>query len=56
MILGPKLGVAREPVGARLSHGPARPLLDRSTHPVPAPPVRSLHLGVWNFSRAHQPW
>ncbi len=32
------------------------PLLDRSTHPVPARPVRIVHLGVGNFSRAHQAW
>ncbi len=32
------------------------PRLDRSSWPVPARPVRIVHVGIGNFSRAHQAW
>lgn len=30
--------------------------LDRVTHPAPLRPVRIVHMGIGNFSRAHQAW
>jgi fructuronate reductase len=32
------------------------PLLDRTSWPAPARPVRIVHVGIGNFSRAHQAW
>lgn len=32
------------------------PRLDRSSHPAAARPVRIVHIGIGNFSRAHQAW
>jgi fructuronate reductase len=32
------------------------PRLDRSSWPAPARPVRIVHVGIGNFSRAHQAW
>jgi fructuronate reductase len=32
------------------------PRLDRSSRPAPVRPVRIVHIGIGNFSRAHQAW
>jgi fructuronate reductase len=32
------------------------PRLDRTSRPAPARPVRIVHIGIGNFSRAHQAW
>jgi fructuronate reductase len=32
------------------------PRLDRTSWPAPARPVRIVHIGIGNFSRAHQAW
>ena len=34
----------------------ALPLLDRELRPLPAPPVRIVHLGLGAFHRSHQAW
>ncbi len=34
----------------------SRAPLDRQSWPRPARPVRIVHLGIGNFSRAHQAW
>ncbi len=32
------------------------PRLDRTSYPAPARPLRIVHIGIGNFSRAHQAW
>lgn len=46
---------ATEPTDTNPASQPAR-RLDRDTEQAPAAPVRTVHLGVGNFFRAHQAW
>ncbi|MGH2862035.1 MAG: mannitol dehydrogenase family protein [Solirubrobacteraceae bacterium] len=40
----------------RVSAATGAPRLDRSSWPAPPRPVRIVHIGIGNFSRAHQAW